>query len=88
MESKEEKLTDEYLQLNKNKEEKNEEEEEEFDQKNNSGDYYENEEEEDTKINDEEYENSLSSEQKGKKRLVYITFQEKYDYILIIFIKN
>jgi len=80
MESKEEKLTDEYLQLNKNKEEKNEEEEEEFDQKNNSGDYYENEEEEDTKINDEEYENSLSSEQKGKKRLVYITFQEKYDY--------
>ena len=79
MESKEEALTSEDLYLYQYKEDKNEEEEEEFDQKNNSREYCENEEEEDIKINDEEYSNPPLSG-KNRKRLVYITFQENYDY--------
>ena len=80
MESKEEDLTTENLNLNQNKEDKNEEKEEEFDQKNDCGECYEFEEDEDTKGNDQDYGNSPSSGQKRKKRLVYITFQQNYDY--------
>ena len=80
MESKEEDLITENLNLNQNKEDKNEEKEEEFDQKNDCGECYEFEEDEDTKGNDQDYGNSPTSGQKRKKRLVYITFQQNYDY--------
>ena len=80
MESKEEDLTTENLNLNQNKEDKNAEKEEEFDQKNDCEECYEFEEDEDTKGNDQDYGNSPTSGQKRKKRLVYITFQQNYDY--------
>ena len=80
MESKEEDLTTENLNLNQNKEDKNAEKEEEFDQNNDCEECYEFEEDEDTKGNDQDYGNSPTSGQKRKKRLVYITFQQNYDY--------
>ena len=60
------------------------EQNEEIEQKENLDDEYVNEEEEDNKENDdEEFEissSSTSTSKKRKKRLVYITFDEKYDY--------
>ena len=78
MEEKKNEVTNGELASNTNQEEQNEE----VEQKENIDEENINEEDEDTKENDdEEFElSSSSSTKKRKKRITYITFDEKYDY--------